>query len=86
MSKSSYILLADYAKSAGLSLEEARELVSREENKKFFKVANGKEMVSTAIGKKHRHRQQSYTTPRHSGTRRNSRSTRKARSGSGTRS
>ena len=52
MSKSSYILLADYAKSAGLSLEEARELVSREENKKFFKVANGKEMVSTAIGKK----------------------------------
>ena len=27
MSKSSYILLADYAKSAGLSLEEARELV-----------------------------------------------------------
>ena len=52
MSKSSYILLADYAKSVGLSLEEARELVSREENKKFFKVANGKEMVSTAIGKK----------------------------------
>ena len=52
MSKSSQILLADYAKSAGLSLEEARELVSREENKKFFKVANGKEMVSTAIGKK----------------------------------
>lgn len=52
MSKNSYILLADYAKSAGLSLEEARELVSREENKKFFKVANGKEMVSTAIGKK----------------------------------
>ena len=52
MSKISYILLADYAKSAGLSLEEARELVSREENKKFFKVANGKEMVSTAIGKK----------------------------------
>ena len=52
MSKSSYILLADYAKSAGLSLEEARELVSREEHKKFLKVANGKEMVSTAIGKK----------------------------------
>ena len=52
MSKSSYILLADYAKSAGLSLEEARELVSQEEYKQFFKVANGKEMVSTAIYKK----------------------------------
>ena len=52
MSKISYILLADYAKSAGISLEEARELVSKEENKQFFKVANGKEMVSTAIYKK----------------------------------
>ena len=52
MSKSSYILLADYAKSAGLSLEEARELISQEEYKQFFKVANGKEMVSTAIYKK----------------------------------
>ena len=49
--KSSYILLADYAKSAGLSLEEARELVSREENKKFFKVANGKELISREIDK-----------------------------------
>ena len=52
MSKISYILLADYAKSAGLSLEEARELISQEEYKQFFKVANGKEMVSTAIHKK----------------------------------
>ena len=52
MSKIIYILLADYAKSAGISLEEARELVSKEENKQFFKVANGKEMVSTAIYKK----------------------------------
>lgn len=52
MSKISYILLADYAKSAGISLEEARELVSKEENKQFFKVVNGKEMVSTAIYKK----------------------------------
>ena len=52
MSKISYILLADYAKSAGLSLEEARELISKEEYKQFFKVANGKEMVSTAIYKK----------------------------------
>ena len=52
MSKISYILLADYAKSAGLSLEEARELISQEEYKQFFKVANGKEMVSTAIYKK----------------------------------
>ena len=52
MSKISYILLADYAKSAGISLEEARELISKEENKQFFKVANGKEMVSTAIYKK----------------------------------
>lgn len=52
MSKISYILLADYAKSAGISLEEARELVSSKENKQFFKVANGKEMVSTAIYKK----------------------------------
>ena len=52
MSKISYILLADYAKSAGISLEEAKELLNREENKQFFKVANGKEMVSTAIYKK----------------------------------
>lgn len=52
MSKISYILLADYAKSAGLSLEEARELISQEKYKQFFKVANGKEMVSTAIYKK----------------------------------
>lgn len=52
MSKISYILLADYAKSAGISLEEARELVSSKEYKQFFKVANGKEMVSTAIYKK----------------------------------
>ena len=49
--KSSYILLADYAKTAGISLEEARELVSREENKKFFKVANGKELISREIDK-----------------------------------
>ena len=52
MSKISYILIADYAKSAGISLEEARELISQEEYKQFFKVANGKEMVSTAIYKK----------------------------------
>ena len=35
MSKSSYILLADYAKSAGLSLEEARELIY-EDNSEYL--------------------------------------------------
>lgn len=46
-----YILLADYAKSTGISLEEARELISRDKYNQFFKIANGKEMVSTAIYK-----------------------------------
>lgn len=46
-----YILLADYAKSTGISLEEAREIISRDKYNQFFKVANGKEMVSTAIYK-----------------------------------
>lgn len=51
MSKNSYILLSDYAKSAGISIDEARELLNREENKKFLKLVKGKEMVSTEIHK-----------------------------------
>lgn len=51
MSKNSYILLSDYAKSAGISIDEARELLNREENKKFLKLVKGKEMVSTKIHK-----------------------------------
>lgn len=51
MSRNSYILLSDYAKSENLSIDEARELLNREENKQFFKIANGREMVSLEIRK-----------------------------------
>lgn len=47
MPRESYILLSDFAKSNGLTEEQARKLLKRAENIQFYKAVNGKELVST---------------------------------------
>lgn len=47
MPRESYILLSDFAKSNGLTEEQARKLLKTAENIQFYKAVNGKELVST---------------------------------------
>lgn len=53
MARESYILLADYAKRAGITEDEARAYFAEEANAGFYRSVSGKELVSTAIYKRH---------------------------------